>query len=1484
MVSFSQPLWLLLGLLVLPILALHMRRRRRLTVSTTYIWERVTRGSAYRATRSLPVASLLLALQLLLLTLLVLALARPHLGGRLPYHWIVVVDASGSMQATDVSPSRLAAAHAYLESSLARRIGARGVPKLVSVIAVGSQAQLMGARLTSLSDARAAVAAIRSSAAAPDWAQLREVLPGLAKVRESTGVTLLTDPADEATARSSIAAALGDVPIDTVLFAGKHPVNLGLTAVNIALEKSGKWHVTGTVKRFAGSVVDTQVTVLFEPNGSSNNVAWTKQTVKLARDGQGTFDTELDLPAPGTIEVRLPNDDLASDNSAFAVLRGSPRQVRVLEVGTGDGPLERALTSIEGVKVYRAATLPVDASNYDLVVVDGVQLDRRPGTATWWLDAPPPGVNFGTELKNPTATSWDRDHPLSSTVDWPAVGVQRAATAPHLPGALVLLASAGHPLVQARTVPSGREVLTTFALNDSNWSHLTSFPSFVYNLVRWVAPDLGAQVVPACQAGAICPLDPTHLAGAVHLSGPAGDPVVLPDPWLGSNGDESGSSATKWLAPWADALFRPPEPGIYTLGGGDTTEVVAVDAFGTGTSALQPGGALSHHGARVGPAIWKVLVAVALLVLAIEAWLAAGGPLPRRRRSTYASVRQRSVWSWRAVALALLVLALVDPPLPWPQRFHRTVLVTDAPSLYGSSGEVTLQQFQRTAARQAGNGRRLGVVELGSHPTVTADVGARWRAPTPSVSAWVGSDLGDALLTAAAMLPRTGATGRVVVASGGASTGAGLANSIRVLHARGIPVDVLPVATARTDDAAAIRVEVPADVYPMAPFTAQALIHSQSAQSASVRFMMDGQLKVERPVQLTAGGNDVQAQLTVDDSGLHKVTVEVRAARDNFAANDRCVLAVDVRPRPSVALITDEDNQARVLVGALAQEGVDAHVLSPTDAPWKVGGWLNYDAAVLMDVPSIDLHSTQQRELERWVRDDGGGLIILGGPNTFGPGGYIATPLERMSPLSSKIPRQAPQVAMLFVLDRSGSMQQSVGDVSRLGIAKKATLEALRLLNPQSLTGVVVFDTKATTVAALQPASDSSALSAALSQVQAAGGTALYPALVEALGQLQGVSSMAKHVVVMSDGLSQPADFATLLDKMRAVGITVSTVAISQDADKNFLQQIASLGKGAFHSATDVKALPSILAQEALLLSASPVKADSILPTWQDRSASFLKDLPDSLPELQGYVETTAKPQANVALAGTNGTPLLASWRYGAGRVIAFASEGAGQWTGDWLKVPAYGKLWAQAVRWSLSTAPRPGLNVEVERQGDRGLVVVHAVTPDGAAGSGVDLVATETNPAGKDQTIKLREAVRGVYQGTFSVDAAGSYRVRVHETAAPGSAAPWQPGSAGLAAAYPERYAPQADGSARLRELAAITGGRVLAGTESLFPGPTKVRLNARPLPQVWLLLGLAVFMAELAMRFMSLGSWWAVLRSVVRRRARSSSEGSAAGESTAP
>ncbi|MEX2542105.1 MAG: VWA domain-containing protein [Trueperaceae bacterium] len=1426
--SIGNPWWLLLLGLALLVVVLHARRRRELPVSSILLWRHLASHGSSRPQRRFPPITPPLLLQLLALILLISALAQPYLRttDSSPDHLVVVIDASASMHASDVSPSRLGAARAAGHDRLAAlptsargtviEAGANPVATSARLGAGNAAAQLERSAVSSGPIAGERAGGAGEGGAGPaDWHAAARLAAGTIRPGERTLVLLLSDPSGVDAAGQALQAEIPDVEIVTREFAGSRVRNVGFADVRpepLDLD-GGHWSVTGEVVSAGAAGETTEMRVLFEPEGSEGALAW--DTLELEPvDGEALeFELELELPGPGSLELRLPDDDLNVDNRARFILREGRVSARVLHVGPENPELQRALQAIDAVELFRAESLPADNAEYDLVIVDRTEVDRRPDTNVLWIAASRHRARPNAMLSEPDPSGWRSDHPLAASMDWSSLTVSAARDVGLLQGATVLLEARGAPLIQVRTVDEHTEVVLSFALRDSNWPSQLGFPLFVSNLVRTAQPALGR---------AVLSLDAFHPRESILAGG------------TGTREAAAASGPLDW------PLWRWP--------------------------------------------VWRWLVLATFVVVVLEALIAglaserylrrqalgAGNPLAGRHRTTVAL---------QAGAAALLLLALLSVSVPFPGRQAQTVLIVeDERFLTGEAtegreetGRSSLDFLDDDAATGA------GIVRLGAPSTIVRDAGKRGR-PTSAPAGVAGADLESAIDLAAGMLAsgmlaagttasETQATGtqaagarggaeqgRIVIVGGALSTVGEASRSVPGLVASGITVDVLPPGGIPAGESLVEEVVAPERLHPSQTFRLEGIVFSESAQQASVTLYRDGEVLVEREVHLEAGRNRVETEADEEEAGTYLYEVEVDSQGDVFSENNRAGQMVRVLAPPSVLLVSPQAEWAELFADALLIQGVEAEINEPLAAPWNIEGWLEHDVVVLMNVPALDLHSTQQELLATWVTEHGGGLLILGGENSFGPGGYYQTPLEDLSPLSSQVPREAPAVAMLFVLDRSGSMQQQVGESTRLQIAKEATIEAIDLLGEESLTGVVVFDSESTVLAPIQPVENRDAIAAELELLGPSGGTAIQPALEQALEQMRGVDASTRHVVLMTDGLSQQGQFTAVMEGFEAAETTVSSVAIGSGADTALLQQIARAGGGTFHSTTDFRALPSILAQEALLLSGTPIEETSFQPQWADRGVEFLAALPEDLPPLHGYVLTTPKGGADVHLLAPDDDPVLASWRHGLGRVVAFTSHGAGSWSRDWLSMTEFPLLWAQAVRWTLPQVAGPGLTPRVSWRGDEAQLLVDAIDAQGRPLSelAVEAEIEALEDSQGDRRLVLQETDRGRYEGTVELTSEATYRLTARTVSDPfQTAEELEPAVLLFRASYPARYAFSRQDASELLAISESTGGQVLFSTEDL--PATSWRWRWQPLEAwpFWLLLALTLFMLSLFSRY---------------------------------
>jgi uncharacterized membrane protein len=1468
-VSLIAPAWLLLSALGILVLVLHVRRRRTFEIPSIQLWRLIDSGTLSRRPIRLPSPNLLLLLQLLIVALTALALARPLFGSGPRFaHEIVVLDASGGMRITDVAPSRFDAAVALLAGMASGPIKETGAR--VSVLLAGPRPQIVAARLADPEGLH--LEGLRAGDGAADWTEVVRLLSSLLKDGEPARLTLITGGAARGAARLS--GALPGLIVETRIIGGAAAPNTGIRASLRAVDApAGKWRAEGSVTFSAGFTRSIAVTALVQPDASDGFLEWDRVDVvppaadaaAPVRSTAATFEFDLDLRVPSAVVLRLPDDGGPQDNSVHFVVHSKPRVLKILQLGVVSEPLTRALKAAAEVELFAADALPDDITAFDLVVANGIEIARRPATNILWLGTARVSGEAGGQPRGAAQpTLWKTDHALSQSISWSAITVGSTYGFSRLQGADTIMEAGGAPLVEARTTLTGREVRVAFDLGGSNWPDEPSFPIFVSNLLHWIAPDLGRTIEPPCIVGTGCTLDPRLLGAEAVLVTPGLDPANAAGAmgaWAPALALPAVPRAAGFLPHGYDAQFIPDRAGLYRLKRDGLTRFVAVNAAAGESEAMLPPDdsvPVAAPGLVESPLLWWWLLVAIFALLLAEGWLAGRGPERFLRRRALArgnplAARRRLLLTARVAALSLVGLAIAGVPLLMADRSQNIVVVAGPNLAAGRGGSGLLGRIAAAADHNKASGGepRLGIVAVDANSRVAADLGAvpgRNRIAEPSAIA-TAADLEHALALAAAMLP-SNAPGRVVIAFDGNETRGNAALVLPAIARRGVKVDVLPMTQLAAGEVLVQEVAAPERVYAGDSFPLQAVIHSHGPTMATVRVLKDGDVIVGRPLELPGGRSRIETTIPAATAGRVRYEVDVSASGDTFAQNNRNGIVIDVAPAPQVLIVAAQPAWAEVFAKALAVHEIKSKIVEPKRAPFYLKDWLAYSAIVLMNVPAIDLTTLQQELIEKTVAEHGRGLLLLGGENSFGPGGYYETPLERVSPLSSRVPRDAPRVALVFVLDRSGSMQRNEGGATRLEIAKQATVSAIRLLHQDSLIAIVAFDSEAKVLLPLRPAKDSAAVMQALQELEPGGGTAIYPGLVEALHQLEGVDAMAKHIIVMSDGLTQPGDFPGILKAISNRGISVSTVAIGDSADPVRLEEIARIGKGAFHATQDFKALPSILSQEALLLSGKPVEERSAAPSWVERNVEFFAGLPDKLPPLAGYVLTTRKPQANLHLVVPDEkqepVPLFASWRYGNGRVVALTTQGAGAWTKEWQAMAEYPLLWSQTLR-HIFPGLGEGLFPRLTRLGDEVEVDVDALNQEGVPREGLKVTASLAGPGTAPEAAKpvaLSEVSPGRYHGHFTLDRPGEFNL--HAVADQATA------EAPLLVAYPALYAFTRADPDRLAALAAATEGHVIETEEQIFAGGEQ-RWVARALWQVWVLAALALFMADLIVRYAS-------------------------------
>jgi hypothetical protein len=754
----------------------------------------------------------------------------------------------------------------------------------------------------------------------------------------------------------------------------------------------------------------------------------------------------------------------------------------------------------------------------------------------------------------------------------------------------------------------------------------------------------------------------------------------------------------------------------------------------------------------------------------------------------------------RAAAAAAVVVALIGAHAGG-EHAGPVVLVLDR-SASGGPAVAAAQQRWIGAAQRDGTCRsgRCRVVVFAQRAAVGigGDVG----------SAQV-TDLAAGIETAAGLLP---SGGRLVVLSDGVPTTGDAAAAAARARARGIRVDGLRLAPARVPDAAMVRVHGPAAVHAGDPFTLALTIRSAAAATVRLTVARDGGAPGAQRVRVRAGDTALTLDETAPAAGWHSYHVAVALAGDRDRTDDALDAVVRVAAAPRVLVVEGAPGRAGPLPAALRATGARVRVgSSPQALPADSAALRALDAVVLADVPARAVDAARVAALTAAVRTGGLGLLALGGEHSLSLGGGATSPLDALLPTKSIEPGGLRRsLALELVLDRSSSMADLAGTTPKIDLARQGALAALAVVRrDQDELGVVAFDSRARAIVPRRRiATDADAANAAglLDGLDADGGTSVAAGLGAGLAELAGSRAPAKHLILLSDGVSQPFDAAKLLARVRRAGATLSTVALGADADRPLLRRLARLGGGRFLDAPEGATLPAIFADEAKRGVPSVAARGRLAVTPAAPSPLIAALAGRALPALGGVVVTGLRAGAQMPLVSrVDGrvVPVLAQWQTGLGRAVTW-TPGAGAWAGRWLADDP--RVLTDAVRWvqrAVAVRPlRPTLAA--------GEPLRAVVDPLAAGGDPVDL-ATLRAPG-------LTFAQDGPSHYTAALPAARRARVDVLDVSVDGGAAQ----RTLLAIPYPAEDLHQPAAASVLGRLAALTGGHLLPAAEprALAPG----------------------------------------------------------------
>ncbi|MDQ3034926.1 MAG: VWA domain-containing protein [Myxococcota bacterium] len=795
-----------------------------------------------------------------------------------------------------------------------------------------------------------------------------------------------------------------------------------------------------------------------------------------------------------------------------------------------------------------------------------------------------------------------------------------------------------------------------------------------------------------------------------------------------------------------------------------------------------------------GLALWGLAAVPLLLLLGVRSRFA----LSARRRWLAGIVR--------AAVVALVVLSVADLRITWPTSELAVAAVID--------GSTAIAPEERHALE-----RELAAMQQTHPDTAMRIAGARQQGSR--------DDVATRLSAAVATMPRDRVR-RVLLATDGRDPAGDLPAAIDAAHRAGVEVSVLPIGGSPPIDSVAISsLEAPRLVRAAETLDVSATLHAATPRHVRLEAFLDGRSVATTEVDVPAGSSTRRIAVAFpEEPGVHEL--EVLAHADGITLNDRWRSLVEVLPKPRVRIHADPSRAEPALARVLRESGMEVDVAPPTTAFTELTAYDPYALVIADEIALGDLSEPQQRTMRRWVEEQGGGLITVTGAQPVRRTPRILREIEPIEPPPA-LPEPRP-LELVIVIDRSSSMSGAPMEQAR-----RAGVAAVRALRRDALVGSVAFSSEADRVQAPVPMDHADTVIGFIQGLNASGGTNIAAAVQAANRIMSNDPRYIHHVILVSDGESEPQSAIAAAMSLAGRGVSISTITIGSYSQ--LLAEIARIGRGRYHT-TSAAGLTSLVVSEAMYRQPPAHRQVSFRPREQTHLAMLDGVSFDSAPPLTGHALASARRGATVALTATEGMPLLAHWHRGLGQVATFTSATSGGWADQLRAWPGFRTFWSSLARGMLRNRTIEPPRIAIEADPLREDVRLVTVTSPFAAIEPAPIVRL-FRERGAGQALELAPRGPGVWQAelpvgfTFLVDARMPFDPE--PTAAAGDE---QPFPVALRAFGPEL--------ASLERLAAIGGGRVLEAPLGVLELPGEAEVM-RPLRTPLLLAALLFYLASL-------------------------------------
>ena len=781
----------------------------------------------------------------------------------------------------------------------------------------------------------------------------------------------------------------------------------------------------------------------------------------------------------------------------------------------------------------------------------------------------------------------------------------------------------------------------------------------------------------------------------------------------------------------------------------------------------------------------------------------------------------------KALSLSAILIAYSEPTIRIPERKTGVAVVVDA------SKTATAADMQRAASLVA----QISAHRQGNWMEVTPFAeeslsGGKVRAlPLRKVSVPIqgNTNLEGALISAIAAIPQ-GYMPKIVLMSASQEQAGSTALAINALRRFHIAVDTIPLPGKSDDKFHLAGVSLPAEAYSGESIPIHLTIYSPEGTNAHVELTANGKSIGASDVDVQAGFNRVSLHARVENRGATFIAGVITAPHLITLQFQR---AVALRPAKVLYITEDPPGSGNNLLAAFKKANFEVSVDLPSTTK-------DVNDFQLMVLNNVDLNRISPGTKSQWAEyvEKGGGLLLIGGERQPYKEPSQMDALDRVLPATIAPPKKPRGMCVALVLDKSASMEGK-----KIELAKLSAIGVVDHLKATDTIGVLIFDNSYEWAVPLRHAQDKSFIKRLISGITPDGGTQIAPALEEAYHRVVHSDATYKHIVLLTDGISEEGDSIDLAKEASQHETTISTVGLGQDVNRAYLQRVAAASGGKSYFLDEPRGLEQILLKDVIDYSGSSAVEKSLAPIVQQQAEILNGVGIDKAPPLKGYIRFEAKPTAQTVLAinEQRRDPLYVHWQYGLGHVGVFTSDAKSRWAASWITWPGFDRFWVNVGHELVSRTDETEARADYDSATEDLLITYHL-----AAENELDEAVPPIFVLGPQN---FRKAVN------LSTMAPGAYEGRVHIGRLTGD---FHIGPLSESKFFPEIGYFRGDNEATiqgandtvLRQIAELTGGQFNPDPASVFRASGASTIKVWALWPAFLGVALALNIFELCIR----------------------------------